>query len=108
MARMAKSAAVEVKAAGLPVRWAGSGAHGEGLFAVASGSEPGKVYQVTALDPRDLDRPALLDCDCAWAANGGRACSHARAVSRWSQAQQAKRARAARLAARQTVAAVTA
>lgn len=100
MARMAESKTVESKAAALPVKWAGTGQHGEGLFSVASGTEPGKVYTVTALDPRDLGRPALLDCTCAWAANGGKACSHARAVSRWSADQQAKRARAARLAAR--------
>ena len=104
MARVADSKTVEAKAAALPVKWAGMGAHGEGRFSVASGSEPGKVYTVTALDPRDLDRPALLGCTCAWAENGGKACSHARAVARWSEAERAKRDRAAARVARQTVA----
>lgn len=108
MARVADSKTVEAKAAALPVRWAGMGPHGAGRFAVASGSEPGKVYTVTVADPRDADRPALFDCTCEWAENGGKACSHARATSRFMLDAQAKRERAAARAARQTVTAVAA
>lgn len=108
MARVADSSAVEAKAAALPVKWAGMGAHGAGRFTVASGSEPGKVYTVEVADPRDAGRPALFDCNCAWAENGGRACSHARAVDRFLTVETAKRERAAARAARQTAAAVLA
>lgn len=108
MARVAVSKSVEAKAAALPVRWAGMGPHGVGRFSVASGSEPGKVYTVEVLDPRDADRPALFGCNCEWAANGGKACSHARATSRYLVAETSKRERAAARAARQTVAAVAA
>lgn len=108
MARLANSQTVEAKAAALPVRWAGMGPHGAGRFTVASGSEPGKVYTVEVADPRDAGRPALFNCNCAWAENGGKACSHARATSRFLVDSQAKRERAAARAARQTAAAVLA
>lgn len=102
MARLANSQTVEAKAAALPVRWAGMGPHGAGRFSVASGSEPGKVYTVEVADPRDADRPALFDCNCEWAANGGKACSHAQATSRYLVAETVKRERAAARAARQS------
>lgn len=108
MAREAGSKTVEAKAAVLPVRWAGMGPRGQGLFSVASGSEPGKVYTVSVADPRDADRPALFDCTCDWAANGGRACSHARAVARHLAEKQAKLDRQAARAARLQAAAVPA
>lgn len=108
MARVADSKTVEAKAAALPVKWAGMGPGGVGRFTVASGSEPGKTYTVEVADPRDADRPALFGCNCEWAANGGRACSHARATSRYLTDATAKRERAAARAARQTAAAVLA
>ena len=108
MARVADSSTVKAKAAVLPVKWAGVGAHGAGLFTVASGSEPGKTYTVEVADPRDADRPALFGCTCEWAARGGRACSHAQATSRYLVDTQAKRERAAARAARRAGQAVAA
>lgn len=101
MARMTVNhEALDAKAAALPVRWAGMGAHGEGRFTVASGSEPGKIYTVAVADPRDAHRPELFDCTCEWAANGGAGCSHARAVGLHLTAETVKRERAAKKAAR--------
>lgn len=74
-ARLASSPKVQDKAAQLAARYVG-----RGRFVVASGSEPGRVYEVQA--PRGQRDCGHWDCDCAWSHHGGRLCSHVQAAAR--------------------------
>lgn len=88
--RIASSDRVAAKAAALAVRYLG-----DGDFAVASGSEPGKVYTVTITG---MDTQ-VWPCTCAWADKGGLYCSHVRAAEAEALRIRAARQRAAAKAA---------
>lgn len=86
---IAASPAVLDKAAALAVSY-----EGRGLFLVASGSTPGRVYQVQA--PAGNRDPLAWICSCAWADAGGRGCAHARAAGAWLDRWYRRQGRAAR------------
>jgi hypothetical protein len=90
--RVAGSAAVRAKAQHLAVRWVGAG-----RYAVASGSEPGRVHIVQA--DHDPDDHSRWRCSCRWGEYGGRSCSHVRAAHAEVVRSRARKARVAGRAA---------
>jgi hypothetical protein len=79
---------LETKAAGLAAIYLGGGA-----FRVASGTDPAASYVVEL--PEHGAHWENWSCSCAWAANGGRGCSHVRAARQLAERITASRGRAA-------------